>query len=124
LLSNEPVEPEYFSSYLNQFRTNPNPLVRVPDRLAHKGWRPVTPDDVFRPAHGAPAVVERILVTSVLSDVRIAEKYLHVLLDADPPGFRGNIRQGGTGKMKGPYLFGVSVLVLCDTSRPASPKWA
>ena len=57
-------------------------------------------------------MIKRLLVTSILSDVKIAEKYLHVLLDADPPGFRGNLRQGGTGKMKGSYLFGVSVLVL------------
>jgi DNA mismatch repair protein MutL len=40
------------------------------------------------------------------------EQYLHHLLRADPPGFRGNIREGGTGKMGGPYLFGVSVLVM------------
>jgi hypothetical protein len=57
-------------------------------------------------------VIERLLVTSILSDVKIAERYLHVLLDADKPGFRGNLRKGGVGKMKGPYLFGVSVLVI------------
>ena len=111
-VSDAEVDAEEKEESLNTFRTSPNPLVRVPGPLAGKGWRHVKPEDVFRPAQAHPAVIKRLLVTSILSDVKIAEKYLHVLLDADPPGFRGNLRQGGTGKMKGSYLFGVSVLVL------------
>lgn len=110
--SDEEVDAEERKESLNTFQTNPNPLVRVPDRLARQGWRPVKHADVFGTSHADPAVIERLLVTSILSDVKIAERYLHVLLDADKPGFRGNLRKGGVGKMKGPYLFGVSVLVL------------
>jgi hypothetical protein len=110
--SDEEVNAEEWKESLNTFQTNPNPLVRVPDRFARKGWRPVKHADVFGTALTDPAVIERLLVTSILSDVKIAERYLHVLLDADKPGFRGNLRKGGVGKMKGPYLFGVSVLVI------------
>jgi hypothetical protein len=97
---------------LNTFRTNPKPLVRVHDDDAVKGWRIVKDKDIFSPAHAAPATIERAIVTARLSDVQFVEQYLHHLLRADPPGFRGNIREGGTGKMGGPYLFGVSVLVM------------
>ena len=110
--SDAEVNAEEWKESLNTFQTNPNPLVRVPDRLSRRGWRPVKHADVFDTAHADTAVIERLLVTSILSDVKFAERYLHVLLDADIPGFRGNLRKGGVGKMKGPYLFGVSVLVI------------
>ena len=97
---------------LSTFRTSPKPLVRVHDDDAVKGWRIVKPEDIFGPARAAPATILRAIVTARLSDVQFVEQYLHHLLRADPPGFRGNIREGGTGKMGGPYLFGVSVLVM------------
>ena len=106
------VDGEEMKESTNTFQTNPNPLVRVRDPRDRRKWRPIRGEDIFGPAHHDPARIERLLVTSMLSDVQYAERYLHVLLDADLPGFRGNIRRGGVGKMKGPYLFGVSVLVI------------
>ena len=92
------------------FQNSPKPLVRVPDTNAPDGWRIVTHADIC--GSDPPGYIKRCFVTARLSDVQRAERYLHILLRDVVSGFRGNIREGGTGKMGGHHLFGVSVLVL------------
>jgi hypothetical protein len=92
------------------FQNSPKPLVRVPDTNAPDGWRIVTHADVC--GADPPGYIKRCFVTARLSDVQRAERYLHILLRHDVPGFRGNIMEGGTGKMGGSHLYGGSVLVI------------
>ena len=93
---------------------SPNPLVVVPDASAAQGWRRLKSEDIFGPRHTRPAYIKRFIVTANLCDAQAAERHLHLLLEADALGFRGNIRNGGLSTKQGPYLFGVGVLVIPD----------
>ena len=93
-------------------QTSPAPLVVVPDANDAKGWRRLKKEDIFGKRHADPAYVRRFILTANRCDAQAAEKLLHLLLEADAPGFKGNLRKGGLAKRQGPYLYGVSLLVI------------
>jgi hypothetical protein len=93
-------------------QTSPAPLVVVPDANDAKGWRRLKKEDIFGKRHADPAYVKRFILTANRCDAQAAERHLHLLLEADAVGFKGNMRNGGLATKQGPYLFGVGVLVI------------
>jgi hypothetical protein len=93
-------------------QTSPAPLVVVPDANDAKGWRRLKKEDIFGKRHADPAYVKRFILTPNRCDAQAAERLLHLLLEADAVGFKGNMRNGGLATKQGPYLFGVGVLVI------------
>jgi hypothetical protein len=100
---------------IESIRTNQTslaPLVVVPDANNAKEWRRLKKEDIFGKRHADPAYVKRFILTPNRCDAQAAEKLLHLLLEADAVGFKGNMRNGGLATKQGPYLFGVGVLVI------------
>jgi hypothetical protein len=60
-------------------------------------------------------ILHRVAISPVIADIREIERKLHELTEGDAVGFRGHLKNGGTGtRQKRGTIYGVSILEIPD----------
>ena len=74
--------------------------------------RPAKLSDVFGTT---TTILHRVAISPVIDDIREIERKLHELTEGDAVGFRGHLKNGGTGaRQKRGTIYGVSILEIPD----------